>query len=51
LRIIIANVVAENSRPRFVEDVRKRKMTFAVGLGNVHQANYEVKGWGLDEIS
>jgi hypothetical protein len=50
LRIIIANVVAENSKPRFVEDVRKRKMTFATGTGAVHGAQYNVKSWGLDEF-
>lgn len=50
LRIIVANVIAENSRPRFVEDVRKRKMTFATGVGTVHGAQYAVKTWGLDEL-
>lgn len=50
LRIIVANVVAENSRPQFVDDVRKRKMTFATGTGTVHGAQYAVKTWGLDEL-
>jgi Putative peptidoglycan binding domain len=51
LRRIISNVVAENSNPRFIEDVRKRKLAIATTQGTVHGANYEVKSWGLDEIS
>jgi Putative peptidoglycan binding domain len=50
LRIIIANVVAENSKPAFIEDVRKRKMTFATGRGTVHGSKYDVKTWGLDDL-
>jgi hypothetical protein len=50
-RVIIANVVAENSRPRFVEDVRRRKLTIATSRGDVHQARYDVKTWGLDEVN
>lgn len=49
-RIIIANVVAENSRPRFIEDVRRRKLTFASGRGTVHGSQYDAKTWGLDEF-
>jgi hypothetical protein len=51
LGILIANVGAKNSRPKFVENVRKRKITFATDRGTLHEANYEVKGWGLDEFS
>lgn len=50
LRKIIANVVAENSNPQFIEDVRKRKMTFATTQGTVHGSKYDVKTWGLDEV-
>lgn len=50
LRIIIANVVAENSKPRFIEDVRKRKLTIATSRGTVHGAQYDLKTWGLDEL-
>jgi hypothetical protein len=50
LRIIIANVVAENSNPRFIEDVRSRKMTFATGISTVHGSNYNIKTWGFDEL-
>jgi hypothetical protein len=49
-RIIIANVVAENSRPRFVEDVRRRKLTLATGSGTIHGSQYNLKTWGLDDI-
>jgi hypothetical protein len=50
VRVIIANVVAENSNPRWIEDVRKRKLTIATTRGEVHGAKYEIKTWGLDEI-
>ena len=50
LRIIIANVVAENSRPQFIEDVRKRKLTIATAEGTVHGSRFAVKTWGLEDI-
>jgi len=50
LRIIIANVVAENSNPQFIQDVRKRKLTIATAQGTVHGSNYAVKTWGLDDL-
>jgi hypothetical protein len=50
LRLIITNVVAENSNPKFIEDVRKRKLSFAIGKGTVHGSEYDVKTWGLDEF-
>lgn len=50
LRLIITNVVAENSSPEFIEDVRKRKLSFATGKGTVHGSKYDVKTWGLDEF-
>lgn len=51
LRIIIANVVAENSRPQFIEDVRRRKLTIATAQGTVHGSRFAVKTWGLDDLS
>ena len=51
LRIIIANVVAENSRPQFIEDVRRRKMTIATAEGTVHGSRFAVKTWGLDDLA
>lgn len=50
LRVVIANVVAENSRPRYVEDVRSRKLTLATSRGEVHLATYDLKSWGLDDL-
>jgi hypothetical protein len=50
LRVIIANVIAENSKREFIEDVRKRKLTIATGRGTVHGAQYDLKTWGLDEL-
>jgi hypothetical protein len=48
-RVCIADVVAENSRPQYVEDVRQRKRTVATGEGRVHGARYSTQDWGLGE--
>jgi putative peptidoglycan binding protein len=50
LRIIIANVVAENSNHKFIEDVRRRKLTIATAQGTVHGSTFAVKTWGLDDL-
>lgn len=38
----VANRRAEASRPEYVEDVRARKMTIAMGSGNVHGRSYDL---------
>ena len=48
LRVIVANAVADASRPQFREDVRSRKLTLATGAGKVHGATYVLRNWGLD---
>jgi peptidoglycan hydrolase-like protein with peptidoglycan-binding domain len=48
LRVIIANAVADASRPQFREDVLSRKLTLATGAGRVHGATYVLRNWGLD---
>jgi peptidoglycan hydrolase-like protein with peptidoglycan-binding domain len=48
LRVIVANAVADASRPQFREDVRSRKLTLATGAGQVHGATYVLRNWGLD---
>lgn len=50
VRVIIANVVAENSNPRWIEDVRRRKLTIATGEGVVHGSKYQVATWGIGEF-
>lgn len=40
---IIANRRAEAASPRFVEDVRKRKLTIANGSGTVHGISYDLE--------
>jgi hypothetical protein len=40
---IIANRRAEAARPRFIEDVRKRKLTIANGEGDVHGRHYNLE--------
>jgi hypothetical protein len=49
LRVCMADVVAENSRLRYVEDVRQRKRTVATGDGQVHGARYATRDWGITE--
>jgi hypothetical protein len=39
---IVANRRAEAANPRWVEDVRARKLTIANGSGNVHGRQYEL---------
>jgi hypothetical protein len=48
LRVIVANAVADSSRPAYMEDVRKRKLAIAQGQGQVHGQNYVLQNWGLD---
>lgn len=50
LRIIVANGIAEGARPQWIKDVRRRKLAIATGSGEVHEARYAVKTWGLDEF-
>jgi len=38
----VANAVAEASNPRWVEDVRKRKLCIANGTGTVHGRTYNL---------
>lgn len=49
VRALIADVVAENSLPDYVEDVRRRKRTLATGDGAVHGARYATGDWGIGE--
>jgi len=44
---LIANAVADNSRAKFREDVRRRKLTIARGQGTVHGHSYVLENWGL----
>ena len=50
LRIIVANGIAEGSKPQWISDVRRRKLAIATGSGTVHGARYAVKTWGLDDL-
>ena len=49
LRVMIGDAVAEDSAPKWVEDVRLRKRAIATGDGEVHGARYLVSAWGLAE--
>jgi hypothetical protein len=49
--VCIADVVAENSRPKYVEDVRERKRTIATGEGRVHRSRYALRDWGIAEFA
>jgi hypothetical protein len=39
---LIANRVAESSRPEYVDDVRTRKLAIADGVGTVHGMYYDL---------
>lgn len=41
---VIANRRAEAANPRWVEDVRARKLTIANGVGSIHGAYYDLEG-------
>ena len=47
----LANAVAESANPRWVEDVRERKLALANGAGSVHGRAYSLAGWGLSEVA
>jgi putative peptidoglycan binding protein len=48
LRVIVANAVADGSKPAYRDDVRSRKLALATGAGRVHGATYVLRNWGLD---
>lgn len=50
LRKIVANAVADFSKAKWKEDVRRRKLTIAIGQGTVHGHNYLLENWGLAEV-
>ncbi len=50
LRAIIANAVADAASAKWRDDVRKRKMTIATGVGDVHGWQYTLCNWGLQEL-
>ena len=47
----LANAVADSANPRWVEDVRERKLSLANGRGTVHGRAYALEGWGLSEAT
>jgi len=47
----LANAVADSANPRWVEDVRERKLALANGAGNVHGRHYNLSSWGLTEVA
>lgn len=46
-RIDWAEIIAKGSNPQYINDVRSRKMTFAIGDGVVHKGRYRLEDWGL----
>lgn len=50
LRKIVANAVADSSKAKWKEDVRRRKLTIATGQGTVHGHSYLLENWGLAEL-
>ena len=50
LRVAIANAVADQAKPEWREDVRKRKLAIATGSGPVHGMALKLPDWGLDDV-
>jgi hypothetical protein len=50
LRKAIANAVADQARPQYREDVRRRKLAIATGSGIVHGMSLTLVNWGLDDV-
>lgn len=50
LRKIVANAAADFSKAKWKEDVRRRKLTIAIGQGTVHGHSYLLENWGLAEL-
>jgi len=49
IRLVVSEVIAENSSPKYANDVRSRKRAISTGAGTVHGAAYDVGEWGLAE--
>ena len=47
----LAHAVADSANPRWVEDVRERKLALANGQGSVHGRHYNLASWGLIEVA
>ncbi|MEP7384617.1 MAG: peptidoglycan-binding protein [Gemmatimonadota bacterium] len=50
LRVAIANAVADQSREKYREDVRSRKLAIATGRGVVHGMTLDLANWGLADV-
>jgi len=50
IRRMIATAVAAQSRPVWVEAVRRRTLALASGQGEVNQARYDLATWGLADV-
>lgn len=49
-RQVIANAVADQARPEYQEDVRRRKLAVATGSGIVHGMKLTLGDWGLADV-
>jgi len=47
LRVLVANAVADSAKPRWIDDVRARKLAIATGQGTVHGHLFIVQNCGL----
>lgn len=50
-REAIANGVADNSKPEFRENVRRRKLAIATGAGTANGVSVVLANWGLDDVA
>lgn len=50
LREAIAHAVADHSKPKWRENVRRRKLAIALGTGTANGITVVLPNWGLDEV-
>ena len=50
IRTVLANGVADSARPQYREDVRSRKLAYAIGEGLVHGEPFRLDAWGVAEL-
>lgn len=50
LREAVANAVADHSKPKWRENVRRRKLAIATGNGTANGITVVLANWGLDEV-
>jgi len=48
-RRILAQVIADTCKPKWQEDVLRRKLVFTDGKGSLHGYTFDLMNWGIDQ--